>query len=161
MSSFVNPADKRRQTTQSVEGSGVKLNITISKKKPQQFARSEILAKYHVENYDLVQGLTFDERAKALIPRETPEYVDRGEKYLERIMRALFHFKQCAIIGPSGTGKTHVVYLISEISGLPLWEINCGLQTSAYDLFGRYVGLGKENWIDGQIVSWCRYGGIL
>ncbi|HYW83478.1 MAG TPA: CbbQ/NirQ/NorQ C-terminal domain-containing protein, partial [Spirochaetia bacterium] len=23
------------------------------------------------------------------------------------------------------------------------------------------VGLGKENWIDGTIVSWCRYGGIL
>ncbi|MFI5420323.1 MAG: CbbQ/NirQ/NorQ C-terminal domain-containing protein, partial [Nitrososphaerales archaeon] len=28
-------------------------------------------------------------------------------------------------------------------------------------LFGRYVGLGKDNWIDGQIVSWCRFGGIL
>ncbi|MDG6922429.1 MAG: CbbQ/NirQ/NorQ C-terminal domain-containing protein, partial [Nitrososphaerota archaeon] len=23
------------------------------------------------------------------------------------------------------------------------------------------VGLGRENWIDGQIVSWCRHGGIL
>jgi len=42
-----------------------------------------------------------------------------------------------------------------------LWEINCGLQTSVFDLFGRYVGLGKENWIDGLITSWCRYGGIL
>lgn len=42
-----------------------------------------------------------------------------------------------------------------------MWEINCGLQTSAYDLFGRYIGLGKENWIDGQIVMWCRQGGIL
>ena len=76
-------------------------------------------------------------------------------------MRSLYHFKQCALIGPSGTGKTHIVYLVADIAGLPLWEINCGLQTSAYDLFGRYVGLGKENWIDGQIVSWCRYGGIL
>jgi intein/homing endonuclease len=59
------------------------------------------------------------------------------------------------------THNTHIVYLVAEIAGLPLWEINCGLQTSAYDLFGRYVGLGKENWIDGQIVSWCRSGGIL
>jgi nitric oxide reductase NorQ protein len=42
-----------------------------------------------------------------------------------------------------------------------MWEINCGLQTSVFDLFGRYVGLGKENWIDGLITSWCRYGGIL
>jgi nitric oxide reductase NorQ protein len=42
-----------------------------------------------------------------------------------------------------------------------MWEINCGLQTTSFDLFGRYVGLGKENWVDGQIVSWCRNGGIL
>lgn len=28
-------------------------------------------------------------------------------------------------------------------------------------MFGRYIGLGKENWIDGIITSWCRYGGIL
>ena len=47
------------------------------------------------------------------------------------------------------------------MAALPLWEINCGLQTSSYDLFGRYVGLGKENWVEGQIVSWARHGGIL
>ncbi len=59
------------------------------------------------------------------------------------------------------THNTHIVYLVAKIAGLPLWEINCGLQTSVYDMFGRFVGLGKENWIDGTIVSWCRYGGIL
>ena len=143
----------------AAEGAGVRLNITLSKTK--QVQKSELLQKHHLENYDLLQGHSFDPRIKALIPRGTPEYVDRGEKYVERIMRALYHFKQCALIGPSGTGKTHIAYLVSEIAGLPMWEINCGLQTSAYDLFGRYVGLGKENWIDGQIVSWCRNGGIL
>ncbi|RLI45477.1 AAA family ATPase [Candidatus Bathyarchaeota archaeon] len=96
-----------------------------------------------------------------MIPKGTPAYLDRGERYVERIVRALYYFKQCALIGPSGTGKTHVVYIVAEITGLPLWEINCGLQTSAYDMFGRYIGLGKENWIDGQIVAWCRIGGIL
>jgi nitric oxide reductase NorQ protein len=59
------------------------------------------------------------------------------------------------------THNTHIVYLVAKIAGLPLWEINCGLQTSVYDMFGRFVGLGKENWVDGQIVSWCRTGGIL
>lgn len=149
----------KEKKTHSVEGSGVRLNITISKTKLAE--RPELLQKYNVSTYDLVQGKTFSDKFKQLIPSGTPEYVDRGEKYVERIMRALYHFKQCALIGPSGTGKTHIVYLVAEIAGLPLWEINCGLQTSAYDLFGRYVGLGKENWIDGQIVSWCRYGGIL
>ena len=64
-------------------------------------------------------------------------------------------------LGGIVTHNTHVTYLVAELAGLPLWEINCGLQTSVYDLFGRFVGLGKENWVDGQIVSWCRYGGIL
>jgi nitric oxide reductase NorQ protein len=64
-------------------------------------------------------------------------------------------------LGGVVTHNTHITYLVAELAGLPLWEINCGLQTSVYDLFGRFVGLGKENWVDGQIVSWCRYGGIL
>ena len=59
------------------------------------------------------------------------------------------------------THNTHIVYLVAQIAGIPLWEINCGLQTSVYDMFGRFVGLGKENWVDGLIVSWCRNGGIL
>ncbi len=153
------PEKPKERKTHTAEATGVRLNITISKKK--QSERPELVEKYDVENYDLIQGQTFDDKLRALIPRGTPEYLDHGEKYVERITRALYHFKQCALIGPSGTGKTHIVYLVAELSGLPIWEINCGLQTSAYDLFGRYVGLGRENWIDGQIVSWCRYGGIL
>ncbi|MBI2185038.1 MAG: CbbQ/NirQ/NorQ/GpvN family protein [Thaumarchaeota archaeon] len=117
--------------------------------------------KYGVTKYDLAQGYSIPETLRSLVPNNIPEYVDSGEQYVQRIIRSLFFFKQCSLIGPSGTGKTHIVYLVAQICGLPLWEINCGLQTSAYDLFGRFVGLGKENWVDGQIVSWCRYGGIL
>jgi MoxR-like ATPase len=114
-----------------------------------------------VEKYDIASNFNFSDKIAELIPKNTPEYVDEGQKYVERIMRALYYFKQCALIGPSGTGKTHIVYLVAEIAGLPLWEINCGLQTTTYDMFGRYIGLGKENWVDGQIVSWARSGGIL
>jgi len=80
---------------------------------------------------------------------------------VERIVRAMFYFKQCALIGPSGTGKTHIIYLIAELTGLPVYEVNCGLQTSSYDLIGRFVSLVKENWIDGQVTLWLRHGGIL
>ena len=62
--------------------------------------RPELVEKYDVENYDLIQGQTFDGKLAALIPRGTPEYLDHGEKYVERITRALYHFKQCALIGP-------------------------------------------------------------
>ncbi|MEM3596564.1 MAG: AAA family ATPase [Candidatus Bathyarchaeia archaeon] len=139
-----------------------KLSVSITKSANiDSPTYAELRKKYRIDKYDLHPGYAFPETVQSLIPRNTPEYVDRGFNYVERIVRALYYFKQCALIGPSGTGKTHIVYLIAELCGLPMWEINCGLQTSAYDLFGRYIGLGKENWIDGQIVMWCRQGGIL
>jgi nitric oxide reductase NorQ protein len=94
-------------------------------------------------------------------PKRNPEYIDSGQHYVERIVRALYYFKQCSLIGPSGTGKTHIVYLVAELCGLPVWEINCGLQTSSYDLIGRFIGLGKENWVDGLLTRWLRLGGIM
>ncbi|MEM3578182.1 MAG: AAA family ATPase [Candidatus Bathyarchaeia archaeon] len=139
-----------------------KLSVSITKSANiDSPTYAELRKKYRIEKYDLHPGYVFPENVQSLIPRNTPEYIDKGFNYVERIVRALYYFKQCALIGPSGTGKTHIVYLIAELCGLPMWEINCGLQTSAYDLFGRYIGLGKENWIDGQIVMWCRQGGIL
>lgn len=135
-----------------------KISLQMSRLKSYE---SPLKKKYDVEKYDLASNYTFPDSQMELIPSHTPEYIDKGEHYVERIMRALYYFKQCALIGPSGTGKTHIVYLVAEIAGLPLWEINCGLQTTSFDLFGRYIGLGKENWVDGQIVSWCRNGGIL
>lgn len=135
-----------------------KITLQLSRLKSYE---SPLKKKYDVAKYELTSNYVFPDTMSELIPKHTPEYIDHGQRYVERIMRALFYFKQCALIGPSGTGKTHIVYAVAEIAGLPLWEINCGLQTSAFDLFGRYIGLGKENWVDGQIVSWCRHGGIL
>lgn len=134
------------------------VSVTFSKMKRNTHALSK---NYDIKKYLDPTKFTFSPEMSELIPKDTPPYLDNGEKYVERIGRALSFFKQCALIGPSGTGKTHIVYLVAELAGLPLWEINCGLQTSVFDLFGRYVGLGKDNWIDGLIVSWCRYGGIL
>lgn len=147
-----------RLTTRT-EGSSGRLSVSINAStRVDEYALRE---RYAVEKYDLGTNYYVPNSIRGLIPTDVPEYVDEGENYVAKIMRALYHFKQCALIGPSGTGKTHIVYLVAKIAGLPLWEINCGLQTSVYDLFGRFVGLGKENWVDGQIVSWCRYGGIL
>ena len=139
-----------------------KLSVSITKAvNIDTPSHAELRNKYRITKYDLHPGYLFSEALRSIVPHNTPEYIDKGFNYVERIVRAMFYFKQCALIGPSGTGKTHIVYLIAELCGLPMYEINCGLQTSAYDLFGRYIGLGKENWIDGQIVMWCRNGGLL
>ena len=330
--------------TTSVRADGDNARVTVKISLKPRFGKEDLKAKYKVGKYSLSEGYSMGPSLHALVPKGTPDYVEHGENYVERIMRALYHFKQCALIGPSGTGKsvvgservdvvyrgkrlrvpfddlfaglarpdrlvgsgdgwqsirieggellvlsfdrgsgevtwrapaffarsrhegevatittssgrrvaatpdhsfvtrngtvsasklrpgvllpvakevprlaaaatsggrsvtmslaaaasweevvdvtserysgwvydfevpgnetfvagdgvvthnTHITYLVAELAGLPLWEINCGLQTSVYDLFGRFVGLGRENWIDGQIVSWCRYGGIL
>ena len=134
------------------------LDIRISKIKDVETRLSKT---YDIKKYLDSSKFTFPPDMDELIPKDTPFFVDNGENYVERIARALSFFKQCALVGPSGTGKTHIVYMVAELARLPLWEINCGLQTSVFDLFGRYIGLGKENWIDGLIVNWLRSGGIL
>ena len=136
----------------------VNLSVSISKIKKDTHKLSKM---YDFKKYMDSSDMVFPEEMDEMIPKDTPPYLDNGEHYVERIGRALKFFKQCALIGPSGTGKTHIVYLVAELAGLPMWEINCGLATSVFDLFGRYVGLGKENWIDGLITGWCRKGGIL
>jgi len=144
--------------TSRIENDSFSLKINFSKNKKVDSSK---LNQYDIKKYINPDNFNFSPELLDLIPTDTPPYYDKGQNYVERIVRALGYFKQCACIGPSGTGKTHIIYLVAELTQLPLWEINCGLQTSAYDLFGRYIGLGKENWIDGIITSWCRYGGIL
>lgn len=143
----------------SLKKSNSKLTVIVSKRR--EMSQSPHYHKYDISKYDLHPGYIFPEFLQSLIPTGTPEYVDSGQRYVERIIRALYYFKQCALIGPSGTGKTHITYLVAELTGLPIWEVNCGLQTSSYDLIGRFIGLGKENWVDGQVTSWLRYGGLL
>lgn len=159
MSNLEDTCQRLRETsTSKVVNEKFNLDIKISKLKRNTHALSK---NYNLKNYLDQAKFTFPPEISELIPKDTPPYLDNGERYVDRIARALSFFRQCALIGPSGTGKTHIVYLVAELAGLPLWEINCGLQTSVFDLFGRYVGLGKENWIDGLITSWCKYGGIL
>jgi nitric oxide reductase NorQ protein len=137
-----------------------KRKITVRLSKQRAITTSPLYYKYDIQKYDLHPGYYFD-NVTEMIPSGVPEYIDDGQQYVERIVRALYYFRQCALIGPSGTGKTHIVYLVADLTGLPVWEINCGLQTSSYDLIGRFVGLGKENWIDGQVTQWLKHGGIL
>jgi nitric oxide reductase NorQ protein len=137
-----------------------KFRITVSMNKERPMSQSPLYNKYNIQRYDLHPNYSFAHLAD-MIPKNTPEFIDSGQHYVERITRALYYFKQCSLIGPSGTGKTHIVYLVAELCGLPVWEVNCGLQTSSYDLIGRFIGLGKENWVDGLLTRWLRLGGIM
>ena len=113
------------------------------------------------EKFDLGEGYTCPSFLKERVPEPQLPFIDDGTNIEYRIRRGIYHFKQVGLVGPTGVGKTHVVYRIASECKLPLFEINCALQTSTYELIGKYIGLGRENWVDGIIVMWCRYGGIL
>ena len=87
-------------------------------KKSVQCPKVPLYEKYNIQRYDLHPNFSFA-HLDEMIPKNTPEYLDHGFNYVERIVRALYHFKQCSLIGPSGTGKTHIVYLVAELTGLP------------------------------------------
>lgn len=148
----------RTQEITSIRRDNFKITVSIDRER--SMSQSPLYHKYEIQKYDLHPNYSFAHLAD-MIPKNTPEYIDSGQKYVERIVRALYYFKQCSLIGPSGTGKTHIVYLVAELCGLPVWEVNCGLQTSSYDLIGRFIGLGKENWIDGMVTRWLKAGGIM
>jgi nitric oxide reductase NorQ protein len=144
-------------TTYLVSMGGSKVKITFQKGgKIDQKLKFRTISKYPLgEGYECPEGL------KKNIPPPQPEFIDDGTGIEERIKRGLYHFKQVGSVGPTGVGKTHIVYQIAAKEKLPIFEINCALQTSVYELIGKYVGLGRENWVDGTLVLWCKYGGIL
>ena len=148
----------RVEEVSSLKRDNFKVTVSLNKERPM--SKSPLYDRYDIQRYDLHPNYSFT-HLEDMIPKNTPYYIDSGNHYVERIVRALYYFKQCSLIGPSGTGKTHIVYLVAELCGLPVWEVNCGLQTSSYDLIGRFIGLGKENWVDGLLTQWLRKGGIM
>jgi len=151
-------AKSRMKVVSSARNKKGKIKVTLDKERPM--SQCPLYNRYDIQRYDLHPGYSFAHMHER-VPKGTPYYIDSGNHYVERIVRALYYFKQCSLIGPSGTGKTHIVYLVAELCGLPVYEVNCGLQTSSYDLIGRFIGLGKENWIDGMVTRWLRTGGIM
>ena len=144
-----------------VRRNGARISVRLTRKQSASKSPLEGLYNVDLEKYNLHRNYEFPDKVRNLIPAGTPPYIQGDHDYVRQIIRALYYFKQCALIGPSGTGKTHIAYLVAELTGLPMFEVNCGLQTSSYDLIGRYIGLGKENWIDGPLVSWLRNGGLM
>jgi nitric oxide reductase NorQ protein len=133
------------------------VKITFADEKEEEEAESS----QETQKFDLGKGYRCPPFLRDRIPHSQPLFIDDGTNLEYRVMRALSYFRQVGLVGPTGVGKTHLVYRIASECGLPLFEVNCALGTSTYELVGKYVGLGKENWVDGTIVMWCRYGGIL
>src|SRR5881628_2845510 len=60
-----------------------KISVQISRLRTYE---SPLKAKYDVAKYNLATNYIFGDKISDLIPKNTPEYVDEGQNYIERIM---------------------------------------------------------------------------
>ena len=160
--------DKSQKTTitTSSEGKGARLSVKLSV--TPRTGEQSLKDRYGVSKYDLGVGYAIPEALKSMIPSKVPDYVDEGEGYVERIMRALYYFRQTALIGPSGTGK-------SVCQGEPVFVLLGGkprLTTvdSLFEELGRRfpVRLDEDSWetivtsaVDLRVLSIDRLSGAV
>ena len=81
-----------------------KFKVTVSLDKERPMSKSPLYEKYNIQRYDLHPNFSFA-HLDDMIPKGTPEYLDHGFNYVERIVRALYYFKQCSLIGPQEQAK--------------------------------------------------------
>ncbi|MEM3798460.1 MAG: hypothetical protein QXY74_08540 [Candidatus Bathyarchaeia archaeon] len=79
--------------TESVSLKRGNSKVTVSVTRRRQMSESPLYHKYDIAKYDLHPGYVFPDFLQDLIPKGTPEYVDSGQRYVERIVRALYYFK--------------------------------------------------------------------
>jgi len=78
-------------------------NISVKFSKLTNNVSPKLTKLYDIKKYIDPSMFSFGEEMQETIPKGTPPYLDNGERYVERMARALSFFKQCALIGPSGT----------------------------------------------------------
>ena len=70
-----------------------KCRVMVSLEKERPMSTSPLYYKYNIQRYDLHPNFSFS-HLDNMIPKNTPEYLDHGLNYVERIVRALYYFKQ-------------------------------------------------------------------
>lgn len=104
--------------------------------------------------------MDFPEHISALIPKGVPHYFDEGG-YINSLLDALEEKHNVLIIGPTGTGKTHIVRNIAQSLKLPMLEVSFTLGTDVTDIIGRYeLKQGKTEWIYGPLPNAMLHGTI-
>jgi nitric oxide reductase NorQ protein len=96
----------------------------------------------------------------SLIPKGVPHFFDQGN-YFNSVLDALEENHNILIVGPTGTGKTHLIRRIAQYLKLPILEVSFTRGTDVTDIIGRYeLKQGKTEWIYGPLPNAMKYGTI-
>ena len=107
---------------------------------------------------------TLVDDGRKIDPSALTEWVDWTGDFKE-LIRVLWIFNQVAMVGHKGTGKNKALVVLSNLFGLPYFEIPSSEDLTSYDLVGKYgPSASREKlgeWIDGILTDWSRSGGML
>jgi len=104
----------------------------------------------------------FDDRTVALVPKNSPGFVESPQEELEGMADAFIEGLHMMFEGPKGCGKTIAVAQFCFNTQLPMYRFNCSEGITEDDLVGCKEAIeGNTVWVDGIIPRWARTGGIL
>ena len=105
-----------------------------------------------------VDAMEFPDHIASLIPKGVPHFFDEGN-YFNSLLDAMEEKHNVLIIGPTGTGKTHIIRSLAQALKLPMLEVSFTLGTDVTDLIGRYeLKEGRTEWIYGPLPNAMTHG---
>ena len=152
-------AASRIQEVSSLKQDKFKVTVSLDKERPM--STSPLYNKYNIQRFDLHPNFSFA-HLDNMIPKGTPEYLDHGLK-LRRTHSTRTLLFQAMQLDWSFRNRQNPHRL--PCSGTDRFaDLGSQLRIihfSHFDLIGRFIGLGKENWVDGLLTQWLRKGGIM
>jgi len=100
-----------------VKRNGARISVRLNRKKSETRSPLNDLYNVNLKKYDLHPNYKFPEKIRGLIPEGTPPYIQGDHDYVKQMIRALYYFKQCALIGPSGTERHISRTLLLNLQG--------------------------------------------
>lgn len=78
---------------------------------------------------------------------------------LESVVKSLVLSKKAMLVGPTGTGKTHMIGQIAERMDIPFYKYSCSRDSSVHDLLG-YKQPTSETYLETSFLKCYENGGI-
>ncbi|UVF61295.1 AAA-ATPase [Mycobacterium phage DuncansLeg] len=110
---------------------------------------------------EVIEGVVMPERTIVVADNEQREIDGVTHKDFDKLLKAIAARRNVQLVGPPGTGKTHVCAQVAEALGIDFYSIGYHLQSTASELKGYMSATGEFVWT--VVYDWATNpnGGVL